>query len=162
MEARGSVRAKIWEEVFRTLFLIQTTFKTEESMMPPYIKNLVRFIGQSLRQDPERVNLMTLSNLFIESLSLDFFMSNPSLEKADRQDALLLAQMFLQNDSELQMQDIFGYNLQGRDLLYKSQNELIWQGIEHIDSKSKEYVAELRMELIEQLERLAESKQKPL
>ena len=119
MEARASVRAEIWKEVFRTLFLIQTTFKTEEPMMPPHIKNLVRFIGQSLRQDPERINLMTLSNLFIESLSLDFFMSNPSLETADRQDALLLAQMFLQNDSELQMQDIVGYNLQGRDLLYK-------------------------------------------
>ena len=119
LEARGSVRAEIWKEVFRTLFLIQTTFKTEEPMMPPHIKNLVRFIGQSLRQDPERINLMTLSNLFIESLSLDFFMSNPSLETADRQDALLLAQMFLQNDSELQMQDIVGYNLQGRDLLYK-------------------------------------------
>ena len=91
---------------------------------------------------------MTLSKLFIESLSLDYYMSSSQDDIEARQIALQTAQIFLQNDSAgLQMQDIVGFDIHGRDHIYKAQNDLLWRALELTERSCNRQIAELRSEI---------------
>lgn len=96
---------------------------------------MIKFLFETLRDDPERQALLNLSKPFLESLDLTLLMKSKQVEEQGL--AMNLCALLLHHDSEMTMVDLLGFDLQARDLLNKTANQKIWTAVNQIDNMVK-------------------------